>query len=632
MTTATLKDWLNSLRRLVPQWLTTATRKDWLNSLRRLVLGPQSLERTLALTLGGLVLAAILVLAISAVGLLRKQAEQQALARVQLAGVAAREEIRRHGEEHLTATRGLATRTPLQRLIRAGNRARLELFLRRACASAGSSQCAVLAGTTVLGSTKPGIAWEDTLDASKDQGDRFLLAPAWQPDGLEGAIAPVPNLIDTKLIALSYLDAKLAKALSEQTGLTIRLVRLSNWLDNVEPAFKALHSMALSRAEIVADRIDERNLYASSTPLFASTGEGIALLEARLPASESDSVVAGFVRRLGWTVVFLSLLAIAGALLLARRIVRPLQSLAESAAQLGRGDFSASIPVSGGPETASLARTLEGMRRNLLDLTATLRRREADAQALLAGVVEGVFAVDANRNLRYLNPQAQRMLGPQAQSPIGRFCGDVLKPRALADGTRPCDTACPIVLAREQGQAQSTEFLLAPDGTHRTVVLTSARMTGGLQVQLMRDETELEAVRRARDSILANISHEFRTPLAAQLASIELLQENLRDLSPEQIEELVTSLQRGTLRLTRLIDNLLESVRIESGQLGIREQSIHLGDVVRDATDLIGSLLPQRGQWLEVERARGPAADHWRRAPAGAGVREPARQRQQVRA
>ena len=84
----------------------------------------------------------------------------------------------------------------------------------------------------------------------------------------------------------------------------------------------------------------------------------------------------------------------------------------------------------------------------------------------------------------------------------------------------------------------------------------------------MRDETELEAARRARDSILANISHEFRTPLAAQLASIELLQDNLQDMPREQLEELVSSLQRGTLRLTRLIDNLLESVRIESGQLG----------------------------------------------------------------
>ena len=72
----------------------------------------------------------------------------------------------------------------------------------------------------------------------------------------------------------------------------------------------------------------------------------------------------------------------------------------------------------------------------------------------------------------------------------------------------------------ERGQ-QSTEFLQRADGSKRTVVITSAGPVDGLQVQVMRDETDLEAVRRARDSILANISHEFRTPLAAQLASIE---------------------------------------------------------------------------------------------------------------
>jgi K+-sensing histidine kinase KdpD len=117
----------------------------------------------------------------------------------------------------------------------------------------------------------------------------------------------------------------------------------------------------------------------------------------------------------------------------------------------------------------------------------------------------------------------------------------------------------------------------------------------------MRDETDLEAARRARDSILANISHEFRTPLAAQLASIELLQENLRDLPREQLEELVGSLRRGSLRLTRLVDNLLESVRIESGQLGIRHQDLRLADVVADAVELVASLFPQRRQVLEVD-------------------------------
>ena len=98
-------------------------------------------------------------------------------------------------------------------------------------------------------------------------------------------------------------------------------------------------------------------------------------------------------------------------------------------------------------------------------------------------------------------------------------------------------------------------------------MITSAAQADGLQVQVIRDETELEAVRRARDSVLANISHEFRTPLAAQLASIELLLAGSTHMPREQQRELVTSLERGTLRLTRLIDNLLESVRIESGQL-----------------------------------------------------------------
>jgi K+-sensing histidine kinase KdpD len=132
-------------------------------------------------------------------------------------------------------------------------------------------------------------------------------------------------------------------------------------------------------------------------------------------------------------------------------------------------------------------------------------------------------------------------------------------------------------------------------------VITSSSQVDGLQVQVIRDETELEAVRRARDSVLANISHEFRTPLAAQLASIELLLEGLEHMPRAQLQELVASLERGTLRLTQLIDNLLESVRIESGQFAIRHQSVSLAEVVEDARALVGSLLAQRRQTLSED-------------------------------
>jgi len=72
-------------------------------------------------------------------------------------------------------------------------------------------------------------------------------------------------------------------------------------------------------------------------------------------------------------------------------------------------------------------------------------------------------------------------------------------------------------------------------------------------------------------------------------------------MTPEQRKELVLSLERGGLRLTRLIDNLLESVRIESGQLGIRHQSVGIQEIVEDADALIGALLKQRRQTLELD-------------------------------
>ena len=217
---------------------------------------------------------------------------------------------------------------------------------------------------------------------------------------------------------------------------------------------------------------------------------------------------------------------------------------------------------------------------------------------MLGGIVEGVYAVDKSRVIRYLNPQAARLLGIQPSEAIGRFCGDVLKPCA-EDGQRPCDTRCPILRARAEGSAQATEHLDLNGATPRTTIITSAAPVDELQVQVIRDETELEGVRRARDTVLANISHEFRTPLAAQLASIELLREGMDTLPLAQQKELVMSLERGTLRLTNLIDNLLESVRIESGQLGIRHQSIAIAELIDDAEDLIGALLKQRDQAIQ---------------------------------
>jgi signal transduction histidine kinase len=569
---------------------------EWMSGLRRLAAGPRSLERLLLLTMGGALLLAIAALAIGSGSLLRDQADEQALARVRVAGLAARYEIRRIGEDVVTSARLLAGRPTLLRLLRDGDRAQLPLFLRRFCDTAGLDACAAFSGPDLLAATGAPVALDRALEAAHEQGEGFLFATA--AGGGQGALVEVAGIPDARVMALRLLDDRLAGQLSQQVGMTVRLLPLTDWLEAVDADFRDLHSEALATGQMAVAKIAARGLYASSTPVFAATGEGIVLIETRLPAAEVAGAVASFVRRLVVTTLLLGALALLLSLVLARRIGAPLQALASASERLGRGDFSASIPAQGTQEVAALAQTMDDMRRNLIDLTTTLRQREAEAQALLLGVVEGVYAVDDGRRIRYLNPQAARMLGAAPDALIGKFCGDVLNPCAV-DGARPCESACPIIAARTEGKAQATERITA-GGVTRTVVITSAQPAGGMQVQVMRDETELEAVRRARDSVLANIAHEFRTPLSAQQASVELMLDGLDDMPRDRLGELLTSLQRGTHRLTRLIDNLLESIRIESGQLGIRRQAVSLAQVVEDAQDLIAGLLAQRRQVLRL--------------------------------
>jgi signal transduction histidine kinase len=535
----------------------------------------------------------------SAIGMLHDLADEQGKARVQLAGAMAREDLRRMGEDALTAARVLTERPTLQRLLTQGRTDAIPPILRRFCETGGMDACALFSGTQLAAQSGPALDWEGIATASTEQGPTFMALPANVRLPVLGAYASLGDTEGTRVFVVRLLNEKLAKTLSQRVGLDVKLIDYRSYTNDPVNPFTPLYSAALADGRSAVLRITSQGVYASSVPVFASTGEAIALIEALLPTTAIDTSAGHLTRKLLVTAVILAVLAVFAGVILSELIAGPVKALTEAAVRLGQGDFSASIPPGGAAEVGALARTMEDMRRNLVDLTGALRRREAEAQAVLTGIVEGVYAVDKSRMIRYLNPQAARLLGVTPEEAVGRFCGDVLKPRD-EDGRRPCDYRCPILQARTDDSAKAVEHLQVSPTDARTTVITSSGIVDGLQVQVIRDETELEAVRRARDSVLANISHEFRTPLAAQLASIELLLEGMETLQPAQQKELVMSLERGALRLTRLIDNLLESVRIESGQLNIRHQSVELAEVVEDAQALIGSLLTLRRQTLEV--------------------------------
>jgi signal transduction histidine kinase len=536
-----------------------------------------------------------------AIGLLQRLADGQQRVRVQLAAADARADMARFGEDTLSNARILAERPTLRRLLQERDLASLPPVLQRFCQPAGLDACAILEGDAVLAASGGAVPWPEMIPAVREQGERFMFAPAGSANAYLGAAVPLGDADPgARVMVVHVLDDAFAHRLAPQDGVQVRLRNYRNFNSAPTDDFTALHTTALADGRLAVAHLPTLSVYAASNPVFSATGEGIVLIETQLSSAQVDRDVRALRLRLLLLAAVLGAAALVISVLLGRRVTRPTEALTAAAEKLGQGDFASSIPQGGPAEIGKLARTMDDMRRNLVDLTGTLRQREAEAQAVLGGIVEGVYAVDAERRITYMNTQAARLLGVKSPEAIGRFCGDVLKPRCGARGESPCESACPILLARQTGSSTAVEQLVTGAGERR-MVITSAQPVENLQVQVIRDETELEAVRRARDTVLANVSHEFRTPLAAQLASIELLREGLHTRTPQQLEELVLSLERGTLRLTQLIDNLLESVRIESGQLEIRQQSIDLADVIDDAVVTVEALLRQRGQKVERE-------------------------------
>ncbi|MFO7324212.1 MAG: ATP-binding protein [Pseudomonadota bacterium] len=572
--------------------------KRWLSAIS--ALGQWVPRRgSLGWWLGGIQVLLVLLVAAgvswAAIGVLQDLADSRQRGEVQLAGADARAAITRAGEDALALARVLSDRPTLLRLLRERDLDAMPPFLARFCTRAEVDACAVIEHGVLLAEAGLPAPWDALRAAAAEQGERFMAAPQGQAYAWLGAdVAIGADAPGTQVIVARRMDERFAASLTRHEGVRLRLRNYREFQSSPEDEFSALHTEALVDGNYAVTHLPALKLYAASHPVFSSTGEGIALLETRLSTDAVEREVAALRTRLLWVAALLAATALLAGLVLGRRVTEPTEALTAAAARLGQGDFAAAIPRGGPAEIGQLARTMDEMRRSLIDLTGTLRAREAEAKAVLDGIVEGVYAVDGERRIRYLNDRAAKLLGIDASEAVGRFCGDVLNPRPVGKEL-PCERLCPIRHARQGGDGHAIEYLATPAGVRR-MALTSSKPVDGLQVQVLRDETELEAVRRARDTVLANVSHEFRTPLAAQLASIELLREGLKSRNPAELESLVLSLERGTVRLTQLIDNLLESVRIEAGQLDIRHQDVDLASVIEDALATVEPLLRQRGQ------------------------------------
>jgi PAS domain S-box-containing protein len=216
------------------------------------------------------------------------------------------------------------------------------------------------------------------------------------------------------------------------------------------------------------------------------------------------------------------------------------------------------------------------------------------AETLVQSLPEGILTLDASGRILFLNHAAERITGWSMPEASGRLLNEILPVGAgkvqLLERLQQAVALPPVNVLNRQGQditlAVTVTVLEGPEGRAPQTML------------LIRDVTLEDAAQRLRSYFLANISHEFRTPLSALKASVELLLDGVGTFTQDETLQLVRSVHFSVTSLQTLVDNLLESVSIEAGRFRIRRRPTDVALLVQDASALMKPLLERRNQQL----------------------------------
>jgi PAS domain S-box-containing protein len=405
-----------------------------------------------------------------------------------------------------------------------------------------------------------------------------------------------------KVIVCSSIDDNFENQLREQTGLEHIL-----WIDEI-PVSTSLTGEATSLRTIQFQSV---SMNGRNTQRFFEI-EGVPYYAAHVPLDENGlqaevaldvtDIVATRTRLVGIliaSILGISLLGSVLGILLARRISLPLVRLSEAASAFSLGDLETPLETETRVrEITMVAKTLENARIDLLATLTSLQSERDWSEHLLSSIVEGIITLDGKGKITFFSHGAERVTGWSQTEVVGCLVDDVFK---LADSEKPFSSILPSL----PGGRQKADVLLS-NNRDASLAITSAPLTRsgerGTEIALVfRDISEEEAVHRLLGQFLANVAHEFLTPLSALEASIELLLDQVHDLSLTEMQELHISLHLGTLGLHTLVDNLLESANIEARRFQVSPRSTDFGIIVADAAQTMQPLLNKYEQHLTVE-------------------------------
>ena len=256
------------------------------------------------------------------------------------------------------------------------------------------------------------------------------------------------------------------------------------------------------------------------------------------------------------------------------------------------------------------ARLRRGLEHQVAEQTADLRRLARHNEVLVTSVGDGVYGVDHEGRVTFVNPSAAAALGFTTSELTGRKAHETFHGPG-ADGAPFPWSECYIHEAIQHGSlvlAQEDEYVRA-DGSVFPVEITASPLLDESvvlgAVVVFRDVTQRREVDRLKNEFLSVVSHELRTPLTSIRGSLGLLAGGQLGELPERAASLVGVAVQNSERLTRLINDLLDIERMDSGVAPMEVVTLDVRELLEAATAQIEGMATSVGVQVELGTTEG---------------------------
>lgn len=252
------------------------------------------------------------------------------------------------------------------------------------------------------------------------------------------------------------------------------------------------------------------------------------------------------------------------------RLLNPLVETKNVALAMTRGDFSKRAKATSKDEIGDLAKAVNNLADDLDRTLTSLMSERNRLQQILNGLSEGILAVSDNMSLMHINPALLKLFAVEEQTDSEAF-----KQILAFDRLEP---ALEAVLRTKESETLSMRQR-SRSLTVQIDCLTDSKNRAYGAVALFRDTTEAEQLEQTRRDYVSNVSHELRTPLTAVRGLVEPLADGMVKKKEDQQRYYGIILQE-TLRLTRLIDDMMTLSRLQAGTVEVTPERVDPHDLI----------------------------------------------------